>query len=75
MSRNNDLFPGRRTAVAARVIVVLMIAAMLAGCGKKGNPVPPAGEASSISPPSSSTIRPTIESPRPLPPAALPGIR
>ena len=44
MSRSPDPIPGHRTAVAARIIVVLMIAAVLAGCGKKGNPVPPAGE-------------------------------
>ena len=34
----------RRPAVAARLIFVLVAAALLAGCGKKGNPVPPAGE-------------------------------
>jgi len=48
MSRSPEAIPGatpgRRAAVAARIIVVLMIAAMLTGCGKKGNPVPPAGE-------------------------------
>jgi predicted small lipoprotein YifL len=33
-----------RTAGAARIIIALMVAAMLAGCGKKGNPVPPADE-------------------------------
>jgi predicted small lipoprotein YifL len=43
MSQSPDAIP-RCTAVAARVIVVLMVAAMLAGCGKKGNTVPPAGE-------------------------------
>ena len=38
-------------------------------------PVPAACSLSSISPPSSSTMRPTMERPRPLPPAALPGMR
>ncbi|MFZ2006861.1 MAG: hypothetical protein WB697_15525 [Stellaceae bacterium] len=28
----------------ARIILVLMVAVMLVGCGKKGNPQPPAGE-------------------------------
>ena len=31
-------------AAAARIAVVLMVAVLLAGCGKKGNPSPPPGE-------------------------------
>jgi predicted small lipoprotein YifL len=46
MSRSFVALVDRPIAVAARVAVVLMIAAMLAGCGKKGNPVPPADEPS-----------------------------
>ena len=34
----------RRGGVAVRIIVVLAVAAMLAGCGKKGMPQPPPGE-------------------------------
>ena len=34
----------RRPAVAARLVLVLVAAALVAGCGKKGNPVPPADE-------------------------------
>ena len=45
MSRNPAAIPTRRRDTAAtRIIVVLMVAALLAGCGKKGNPMPPAGE-------------------------------
>ncbi|HXC27599.1 MAG TPA: lipoprotein [Stellaceae bacterium] len=35
-----------RPSPAAQVILALMVAAMLAGCGKKGPPVPPPGEPS-----------------------------
>ena len=45
MSRN--IAPGhsfRRWDMAARIVMVLMVAVLLAGCGKKGNPVPPPGE-------------------------------
>jgi predicted small lipoprotein YifL len=34
----------RRPSPAARIVLALMVAAMLAGCGKKGNPMPPADE-------------------------------
>jgi hypothetical protein len=33
-----------RPALAARIILVLMVAAMLSGCGKKSYPAPPADE-------------------------------
>ncbi len=36
----------RRPAVAARFVVVLVAALLLAGCGKKGEPQPPPGEPS-----------------------------
>jgi len=39
------------------------------------SPVPESGADSSISPAKSSTTRPTIDSPRPLPDEALPGMR
>jgi len=35
---------GRWAVVATRISIVLIVAAMLAGCGKKGNPQPPPGE-------------------------------
>lgn len=35
--------PLGRPSPAAKIILALMVAAMLAGCGKKGNPQPPAG--------------------------------
>jgi len=35
---------GRLASVATRVMVVLIVTAILAGCGKKGNPTPPPGE-------------------------------
>jgi predicted small lipoprotein YifL len=38
----------RYVVLAARIAVVLMIAVMLAGCGKKGNPVPPADQPSTF---------------------------
>ena len=34
----------RRYAAAAQLAVVLLVALMLAGCGKKGYPSPPPGE-------------------------------
>jgi predicted small lipoprotein YifL len=34
----------RPTRVAARVALVLMVTALLAGCGKKGAPIPPPDE-------------------------------
>jgi predicted small lipoprotein YifL len=34
---------GRRSPVA-QIVLALMVAAMLAGCGKKGSPTPPPGE-------------------------------
>ena len=42
----SHLLAPRHGAVAARVAVVLMVALMLAGCGKKGAPQPPPGEPS-----------------------------
>jgi predicted small lipoprotein YifL len=48
MSRRPYPPSGRLVAIAARVVVVLMIAVMLAGCGKNGNPVPPADEPSTF---------------------------
>jgi predicted small lipoprotein YifL len=36
--------PTRYGAIATRLVIVLMAAALLTGCGKKGNPVPPADE-------------------------------
>jgi hypothetical protein len=45
MSRLADPTEDRRLiAIAARIALVLMVALMLVGCGKKGNPVPPPGE-------------------------------
>ena len=35
-----------RGAAVARIVIVLMVALMLAGCGKKGAPQPPPGEPS-----------------------------
>jgi predicted small lipoprotein YifL len=35
---------GRLVVVATRVTIVVVVAIMLAGCGKKGNPQPPPGE-------------------------------
>jgi predicted small lipoprotein YifL len=46
MSRGLGALVDRPVAIAARLAVVLLIAVMLAGCGKKGNPVPPADEPS-----------------------------
>jgi predicted small lipoprotein YifL len=34
----------RRRRVAARIVLALLVAGMLAGCGKKGDPLPPPGE-------------------------------
>ncbi len=34
----------RRTGAATRIVMALVVAALLAGCGKKGNPSPPPGE-------------------------------
>jgi predicted small lipoprotein YifL len=36
--------PARRRPPIARIVIVAMVVAMLAGCGKKGNPTPPTGE-------------------------------
>ena len=45
MSRVPLAVPARpRLAGAARIVIVVMVVALLAGCGKKGNPSPPAGE-------------------------------
>jgi len=45
MSRNPVAVPAHpRLAGAGRILVVLMVAALLAGCGKKGNPSPPPGQ-------------------------------
>jgi predicted small lipoprotein YifL len=45
MSRTFSLTNGRhRGALAARIVVVLLVAVLLAGCGKKGNPLPPPDE-------------------------------
>jgi predicted small lipoprotein YifL len=41
MQKNN--VPPCRTQIAG-LVLVLMVTAMLAGCGKKGNPEPPPGE-------------------------------
>jgi predicted small lipoprotein YifL len=45
MNRPTDMTrEPRATNAIARIVLVLMVAAMLAGCGKKGDPVPPPGE-------------------------------
>ncbi|HYM71677.1 MAG TPA: lipoprotein [Stellaceae bacterium] len=47
MSRTAALAPvfaHRHGAASARIVVVLLVALMLAGCGKKGAPQPPADE-------------------------------
>jgi hypothetical protein len=45
MSLNRILAgPIRRPSPALRIVTVLLIAAALGGCGKKGAPQPPAGE-------------------------------
>jgi len=45
MSRLPGIMPARTCyGIAARLIVVLMVAAMLAGCGRKAMPQPPAGQ-------------------------------
>ncbi|HVH78552.1 MAG TPA: hypothetical protein VM782_04125 [Stellaceae bacterium] len=45
MSSSTKKTAGRSVAtVATQIMIVLMTAALLAGCGKKGNPTPPAGE-------------------------------
>ena len=45
MSRDFAPAPARRRLnTGARLVMVLMVAALLAGCGKKGNPEPPAGQ-------------------------------
>ncbi len=43
MSQNDAPTLVSRSQVA-RIVLALMVAVMLAGCGKKGNPEPPAGE-------------------------------
>ena len=42
MTQNNNAHA--RPARIAGLVLVLVVAAMLAGCGKKGNPTSPAGE-------------------------------
>lgn len=37
--------PARRLPVA-QIVMIVMVATMLAGCGKKGNPMPPPNEPS-----------------------------
>ena len=44
MSRVPGTMPTRPCGFAARLIVVLVAAATLAGCGKKAMPQPPAGQ-------------------------------
>ena len=34
----------RALMIGGRVVMVLMVAVLLAGCGRKGNPQPPADE-------------------------------
>jgi predicted small lipoprotein YifL len=34
----------RLRSPVAQIVIVVMVAVMLAGCGKKGNPLPPPGE-------------------------------
>ena len=34
----------RPGALAAQIVVALLVAVLLTGCGKKGNPLPPPGE-------------------------------
>jgi len=38
----------RRHAAATRIAIMLIAAVLLAGCGKKGTPVPPPGEPSTF---------------------------
>ena len=45
MSRSLHPAPSRPRR-AARIVLVLVVAGLLAGCGKKGNPVSPPGERS-----------------------------
>ena len=33
----------RRGGLAAQIVAALLVAVLLAGCGKKGNPLPPPG--------------------------------
>jgi len=35
--------PAHRRLPVAQIVIVAMVAVMLAGCGKKGNPMPPPG--------------------------------
>jgi hypothetical protein len=37
---------GLFTTIAMRIVMVAVVAVLLASCGKKGNPQPPAGEPS-----------------------------
>jgi predicted small lipoprotein YifL len=40
----NETAAARRRLPMAQLVIVVMVAVMLAGCGKKGNPTPPSGE-------------------------------
>jgi predicted small lipoprotein YifL len=40
----SQVVPIHRRLPMAQIVMVVMVAVMLAGCGKKGNPVPPPGE-------------------------------
>jgi hypothetical protein len=44
MSRPPAFARSRRRDTAVRVVLVLLVAVLLAGCGKKGNPSPPPGQ-------------------------------
>jgi predicted small lipoprotein YifL len=45
MNRPTDMTRApRATKTIARIALVLMVATVLAGCGKKGDPTPPPGE-------------------------------
>jgi predicted small lipoprotein YifL len=44
MSRPSGPGTARRRSSAFRIATLLLIAAALAGCGRKANPIPPPGE-------------------------------